>query len=126
MALEKYRLDCGEYPDSGMGLQALITNPGVKGWNGPYYEGLLGDPWRRPYIYENSGNAARARSLGADGKPGGDLFDGDLSSDDPYAPLHESSFHAAREFFDFMVAPWLLLGSSVYALIQARSRPVRQ
>src|SRR5277367_4723802 len=38
-ALEEYRLDCGEYPNPRIGLQALLTNPGVKGWNGPYFKG---------------------------------------------------------------------------------------
>jgi type II secretion system protein G len=106
-ALEEYRLDCGAYPDARVGLRALVTNPGINGWNGPYYKESLRDPWRRPYLYEMSGDVAVVRSLGADGKPGRDLLDGELSSQDPDAPIHESSFHAAQRLFDFWLAPWL-------------------
>jgi type II secretion system protein G len=119
-ALDKYRLDCEEYPDSRIGLQALMTNPGTKGWNGPYFKGSLRDPWNRPFLYEISADVPVVRSLGADGKPGGDLFDADLSSQAPFAPIHESSFHAAEAFFNFRIAPWLLLVGSVYALIFLR------
>jgi len=72
VALEKYRLDCGEYPDSNVGLKALVTNPGTKGWNGPYIKESLRDPWDRTFLYEVSGGIPVVRSLGADGKPGGD------------------------------------------------------
>jgi type II secretion system protein G len=121
-SLQKYRLDCGEYPIPRAGLQALLTNPGVKGWNGPYFKGRLRDPWDRPFLYEISGNVPIVRSLGADGKPGGDLFDADLSSQAPFAPIPESSFHATRAFFNFWIAPWLVLTASVYVLIRACSR----
>jgi len=123
-ALQKYRLDCGGYPDPRVGLGALVTNPGAKGWNGPYTKEPLRDPWNRPFLYKISGAVPLVRSLGADGKPGGNLFDTDLSSDTPLAPIHESSFHAAQTFFDSRIAPWLVLGGSVYALIRARSRRV--
>jgi len=121
-ALEKYRLDCGAYPDSRVGLGALVTNPGAICWNGPYAKEPLRDPWNRPFLYEISGNVPQVRSLGADGKPGGDLFNADLSSLAPLAPIPESSFHVAQAFFNFRIAPWLLLVGSVYALIRARSR----
>lgn len=121
-ALEKYRLDCGEYPASRIGLEALKTNPGAEGWNGPYLIGSLRDPWNRPFLYEVSRNAPLVRSLGADGKPGGDLFDADLSSQAPWASVPESSFHATRAFFNRWVAPWVLLLGSVYALTRPRSR----
>jgi hypothetical protein len=35
-AIEKYRADCGGYPTPQMGLRALVVNPGVRCWNGPY------------------------------------------------------------------------------------------
>jgi general secretion pathway protein G len=121
-ALERYRADCGEYPDPRVGLKALVTNPGAKGWNGPYVKGSLHDPWNRPYLYKISGNVPVVQSLGADGESGGDLFDADVSSQAPLAPIPESSFHAAEEFFNFWIAPWLLLVGSVYALIRTRAR----
>ena len=120
--LEKYRLDCGEYPDGYVGLKALVTNPGTKDWNGPYIKGSLRDPWGRPFLYEVSGGTPVVRSLGADGKPGGDRYDSDLSSQAPLAPIPESTFHAAQAFFNFQIAPWLVLVASIYALIRTRSK----
>jgi len=116
-ALEKYRLDCGDYPDSSTGLKALVSNSGVLGWNGAYIRGPLRDPWNRPFLYEVTGGVAIVRTLGADGKPGGDLYDTDLSSEAPFAPIQESAFHAAQCYFNLRIAPWLLLVASVGALM---------
>ena len=119
-AFEKYRLDCRRYPDSRMGLEALVSNPGVPDWKGPYVKGPLRDPWNRPFLYEVSGGIPIVRSLGADGKRGGDLFDADLSSQAPMAPIPESAYHAARRFFSFWIAPWLLLLAFACLLIRMR------
>jgi hypothetical protein len=35
-ALEWYKLDCGVYPTKKIGLKALIFDPKVAGWSGPY------------------------------------------------------------------------------------------
>jgi type II secretion system protein G len=121
-ALERYRADCGGYPDLKMGMRALVTNPGISGWNGPYTKEPLIDPWGRPYLYEISTGVPNVRSLGADGKPGGDLFDADLSSQNPMAPLHESRFHAAQRFFVERILPWPLFGASLYAWFRAGPR----
>ncbi len=122
-ALEEYRTDCGDYPGLHVGLNALITNPGAKGWKGPYVKQPLSDAWGRPYLYGFSGRIPIIRSLGADGKTGGDLFDADLSSQDPFAPLRESGFHAAERFFSSRIPPWLLLTASIYGLLRTRARP---
>jgi type II secretion system protein G len=81
MALEEYRFDCGEYPQK---LQALVTNAGVAGWRGPYIKELRLDPWGRPFVYRRSADSVRVEifSYGADGKPGGDFFNTDISSRD--------------------------------------------
>jgi hypothetical protein len=79
-ALERYMSDCGGYPNPVVGIKALVVDLGIKGWNGPYTKQPLTVPWQRPYIYEISNGLPVVRSLGADGKPGGDMFDGDLSS----------------------------------------------
>jgi type II secretion system protein G len=123
-ALQNYRLDCGEYSDSHMASTALVTDPGAKGWNGPYTKEPLRDSWNRPFLYETSGGMPIIRSLGADGKPGGDLFDADLSNLKPLAPPPESRFHAAKDFFGFWITPWPVLLTSVYALIRTRPRAV--
>lgn len=36
-ALEVFRKDTGRYPTIGEGLQALMRDPNVEGWKGPYY-----------------------------------------------------------------------------------------
>ena len=51
-ALGSYRTDVGEFPTESQGLQALRTDPGVRGWNGPYLpRDIPRDPWGRPYRY---------------------------------------------------------------------------
>jgi general secretion pathway protein G len=55
-ALDQFRLDTGEYPSSSSGLNALQTNPGIDGWDGPYLKKAIPmDPWGQPYIYRSPG-----------------------------------------------------------------------
>ncbi len=65
LALRMYELDNGEYPSS---LDALVSNPGARNWNGPYLEGgLPTDPWGNAYLYTRTENSYSLRSLGPDG-----------------------------------------------------------
>lgn len=73
--LETYKADTSTYPTTAQGLQALVTNPGVQGWNGPYIVGgtLPLDPWGHPYIYKSPGDHDPDYdiiSAGPDGQPG--------------------------------------------------------
>lgn len=83
--LQLFYIDIGRFPTSAEGLPALMSSPsGASDWNGPYLsseEGLV-DPWGRSYLYEETdGDAGFAvRSLGRDGRRGGDGEDADLSS----------------------------------------------
>ncbi len=82
-ALDAFRLDVGRYPSTSEGLNALVTNPGVEGWNGPYLKkGLPNDPWKKPYQYESPGQHGDydLSSLGADGAPGGEGENKDVTS----------------------------------------------
>lgn len=82
-ALDHYRLDTGYYPTTEQGLNALITNPGVDKWQGPYLKkGLPLDPWGKPYIYQSPGQHGDydLYSYGRDGKPGGEGEDEDIVS----------------------------------------------
>ncbi len=82
-ALDQYRLDTGSYPSTEQGLNALVTNPGVEKWEGPYLKkGLPVDPWGKPYIYQHPGSNGEydMLSYGRDGKPGGDGEDKDVAS----------------------------------------------
>lgn len=83
-ALDQYRLDTGYYPTTEQGLQALLTNPGIENWQGPYFKKnvLPLDPWNKPYIYQNPGSHGEydLYSYGRDGKPGGEGEDADIVS----------------------------------------------
>lgn len=75
-ALQLYNADTGQYPTSDQGLDALIHNPGVNGWNKPYLQDLEKiqlDPWGNPYVYKNPsehGQDYDIISAGPDGQIG--------------------------------------------------------
>jgi len=78
-ALERFGLDCGQYPDDSMGLEALLIAPAglEEKWTGPYLKpSQLLDPWENPYIYVAEGEINPGSydlvSLGADGSEGGE------------------------------------------------------
>lgn len=83
-ALDQYRLDVGYYPTTEQGLNALLSDPGVEKWEGPYLKKdvLPVDPWGRPYMYLNPGTHGEydLYSYGRDGKQGGDGEDADVLS----------------------------------------------
>jgi general secretion pathway protein G len=83
VALDNFRLDVGKYPTTDAGLQALQTNPGLDGWDGPYLKKEVpADPWGRAYVYTAPGEHGEYDliSFGADGAPGGDGEDADIVS----------------------------------------------
>ena len=52
LAIDLFEQDVGRLPSNDEGLQALVGNPGVPGWRGPYLKnGLKPDPWGTPYSY---------------------------------------------------------------------------
>lgn len=82
-ALDLFRFDVGRYPTSAEGLTALVTNPGIENWSGPYLKkGVPKDPWNREYQYRSPGEHSEfdLYSLGADGAEGGDGENVDISS----------------------------------------------
>jgi general secretion pathway protein G len=82
-ALDQFRMETGRYPTTTEGFNALITNPGVNGWDGPYLKkGIPNDPWGRPYHYESPGQHGDYDiiSYGADGSPGGEGENKDANS----------------------------------------------
>ena len=50
-ALAMFKDDCGRYPTTGEGLDALLQSPGIDGWDGHYINLLKSDPWNQPYRY---------------------------------------------------------------------------
>jgi len=84
-ALDQYRLDIGAYPATAVGLPALVANPNVANWNGPYLKknAVPQDPWGKPYQYKccpGEHGDYDLWSLGADGAPGGDGENADIVS----------------------------------------------
>lgn len=85
MALNAYYLDCGVYPSSEQGLNALWEKPTLypvpKNWDGPYIDSQVKcDPWGNDFQYKNTAKEKSSYpfeivSYGADGISGG--VDGD-------------------------------------------------
>jgi general secretion pathway protein G len=87
-ALQSYFLDCGCYPTSQQGLQALweepVSFPVPENWNGPYLEHKpTPDPWGTDFEYISAESSTLPpevpanlpfvlMSFGADKKEGGD------------------------------------------------------
>lgn len=83
-SVDLFQLDVGRVPTPQEGLKSLIQKPpNLKNWDGPYVRSAqtLIDPWDRPFIYNgNFGNLPyQLTTLGADGSPGGDGENADLS-----------------------------------------------
>ena len=76
-ALDTYRLDVGQYPDS---LEGLVENDSGRAvWNGPYLRREVPlDPWGNDYSYESVGRGFTLVSYGADGERGGEGDDADI------------------------------------------------
>lgn len=82
-ALDSFRLDTGRYPTTAEGLNALVENPGIDGWDGPYLKkGVPKDPWHRPYQYTCPGTHGEydLYTYGLDGAPGGTGENQDITS----------------------------------------------
>lgn len=62
----------GKYPDTGAGLQELVTKQCIKE--------LQKDPWEHDYVYLNEGGKPVVMSYGEDGQAGGTDLNEDISS----------------------------------------------
>jgi general secretion pathway protein G len=53
IALDMFEQDIGRYPTTEEGLQALIVDPQIRNWRGPYLKSasIPLDPWGSPYRY---------------------------------------------------------------------------
>ncbi len=87
-AVKLFKADTGRYPRQEEGLGGLIREPaGVENWKG-YLEGRQGvpkDPWGNEYQYfRNEGGVPPYEIVcyGADGEPGGEDENADISSAD--------------------------------------------
>jgi general secretion pathway protein G len=75
-ALQLFHYDTGRYLTTTEGLDALVRNPGLASWKGPYTSRpeIPKDPWGHPYVYRCPGQhgAYDLFSYGADGIEGGE------------------------------------------------------
>lgn len=73
-SISQFEIDTGRFPTNDEGLESLVINPGVEGWNG-YMKKIPNDPWGKPYIYRFPSNRGGSHdydvlSLGPDGREG--------------------------------------------------------
>jgi len=84
--LDDFRRVCGFYPTTEQNLDALVKAPVGRTCKNYDPEGFVKkvpqDAWNHDFIYTSDGNKFEIKSLGADGKEGGDGFDKDISSND--------------------------------------------
>jgi len=79
--LEVYYMDQSAWPDLDAGLRALTEAAPTSAYYLPADN--LHDPWDRPYVYITpgpEGHPYEVMSYGADGQPGGEGENADLSS----------------------------------------------
>ena len=82
-ALDLFYLDVGRYPTEEEGLKALTQQPeNLPNWGGPYLKKPPKDPWGRDYVYKFPGehNPYDIMSYGADGQPGGEGENADITN----------------------------------------------
>lgn len=91
-ALDMYKLDNGDYPTTAQGLRALVqkptTEPVPKNFRPNGYlntDTVKKDPWNNPYVYEypdpDNPSSYVLKSLGSDGKEGGQGTAKDIHAD---------------------------------------------
>jgi general secretion pathway protein G len=83
-ALDLFHLDVGRYPSDEEGLNVLFAKPDtLASWSGPYLDKQVPkDPWGRDYVYKCPGEHGPydLYSLGADGQPGGEGENADVTN----------------------------------------------
>ena len=83
-ALALFKTDTGRFPTTAEGLEALVVNPGIEGYNtDAYLERVPTDPWGNRYVYISPGFHSKdydLESLGKDGEDGGTDDDADIES----------------------------------------------
>lgn len=88
LAIEDFNRECSFYPTTDQGLDALVTKPQGRECRNYDPKGYVSngkipkDAWQNPFIYESTGSTFKLTSLGADGQPGGEDLDKDISSDE--------------------------------------------
>ncbi len=83
-ALALFKTDTGRFPTTSEGLQALVSNLDIKGYNpDAYLDKMPLDPWGNKYIYLSPGVHRKdydLESYGKDGEDGGTENNADIES----------------------------------------------
>ncbi len=83
-ALALFKTDTGRFPTTSEGLEVLVSDPGIKGYNSDgYLDKAPSDPWGSKYIYISPGIHSRdydLKSYGKDGEGGGTGDTADIES----------------------------------------------
>ena len=83
-ALALFKTDIGRFPTTSEGLDALVSDPGLKGYDPDgYLTKVPLDPWHNNYIYICPGPHSKdydLESYGKDGEDGGTRDNADIES----------------------------------------------
>lgn len=118
VALGRYKFHVGEYPSNEEGLAVLAyrrpadirrVRAAHKGWDGPYVNHIVKDPWGNDYVYETrpDGGHPVLYSKGPDGRAGttDDVMPDQLSFDAAFADTSWTNGWAPCELRGVVVAP---------------------
>ncbi|MHC4477669.1 MAG: type II secretion system major pseudopilin GspG [Planctomycetota bacterium] len=82
--LALFKTDTGRFPTTAEGLEALVSDPGIRRYNKDgYLDKVPSDPWGNRYIYLCPGTSGRdydLESYAKDGEDGGTADDADIES----------------------------------------------
>ncbi len=80
-SINLFNQDCGRNPKT---LDELVTAPSdCKNWGPePYAAKIPKDAWQHEFVYSSEGGNFELKSLGADGREGGEGYDRDITQDD--------------------------------------------
>lgn len=128
-ALEAFKVDCGRYPSTGEGLDALLLgSTNTLGWHGPYARGaMITDLWKHRYVYRCPGrhntNGFDLYTCGLDGVSRTDGSDpDDINNWDSASPHAGNYFNPeSRHHYGF-----ILMGIGILVIIYLASRSRRR
>jgi len=82
--LALFKTDTGRFPTTSEGLEVLVSDPGIKGYNSDgYLDKVPPDPWGNKYIYVSPGVVSKDYDLESyckDGEDGGTGDNADIES----------------------------------------------
>ena len=110
LSLGRYRFHVGEYPSTEEGLNVLALKAyRKKGWDGPYVNHVVPDPWGNDYVYETrpEGGHPILYSKGPDGRAGttDDVMPDQAQFDEPFRDTTWTNGWAPYRLRGIVVAP---------------------